>query len=427
MSFRATLIKGFFSLGAIKSFSMAIGLLITMFLARALGADAFGQYAFVMALVPLLAIPAAGGLSQLLTREIAAFRQGEDWSLFRGAVRASHVWVLLVAVVVIALYWLGVSLFGWDLTSGKWAIFPLALLLLPISGLNAIRNGVLRGLGMPVYASLPGLLIQPVVFLSLLGLLWFLNEVGLASVVLVQICAALITLGVAAVMYRRVVPEPVGRATPQYELKRWGASLLPFASLAMVGTFNAQLGIVVVGLLSSDEQVAAMRIAERGAQLVGLSLTLVNLVIAPHIVTAYRKGNSDLLQKLSRKSARGGFLFAAALGVPMILAGGWLIRIVFGAQYVELAYVPLVIIVCGQLLNVFCGSVGYMLQMSGHERDSLSGQVLAVILNVALCAALVPAFGAVGAAIGVSVALLIRNGVLSWLVVKRLGIRPTAL
>ncbi len=44
------------------------------------------------------------------------------------------------------------------------------------------------------------------------------------------------------------------------------------------------------------------------------------------------------------------------------------IRLVFGKDYVSISYLPLVIIVVGQLVNVFFGTVGHLLSVSGNEK-----------------------------------------------------------
>jgi O-antigen/teichoic acid export membrane protein len=64
--------------------------------------------------------------------------------------------------------------------------------------------------------------------------------------------------------------------------------------------------------------------------------------------------------------------------------------------------------------------------MSGHERFTLSGQVISVLTNVVLCVFLIPRFGAVGAAFAVAVSIGVWNVVLAYFVFIKLNIRPSA-
>ena len=109
-----------------------------------------------------------------------------------------------------------------------------------------------------------------------------------------------------------------------------------------------------------------------------------------------------------------GFLF---------LFGEDVIRLLFGEPYLP-AYVPLVILASGQLINVAFGSVGQFLTMTGHERDSLSSLGLSAVANVALNAILIPRYGGVGAAIATALSVVIWNVLLSIRLYRRLGLTP---
>jgi O-antigen/teichoic acid export membrane protein len=89
--------------------------------------------------------------------------------------------------------------------------------------------------------------------------------------------------------------------------------------------------------------------------------------------------------------------------------------------------VPLAILAAGQLVNAAFGSVGLFLSMSGHERDTLLGQFIALTVNVLVAVVLIPPFGATGAAVAASLGLVTWNLVLAAKVVSRLHLRPSAL
>ncbi|WP_018995113.1 polysaccharide biosynthesis C-terminal domain-containing protein [Thioalkalivibrio sp. ALJ2] len=88
---------------------------------------------------------------------------------------------------------------------------------------------------------------------------------------------------------------------------------------------------------------------------------------------------------------------------------------------------PLAILAFGQLVNVAFGSVGMFLTMSGYERETLMGHLVALAVNAATAVALIPLLGVIGAAIAVTIGLLTWNVVLAVKFVQRLQLRPTAL
>jgi O-antigen/teichoic acid export membrane protein len=422
---RQQLINSFMGVGAMRLLSIPVSLASSIILARVLGPTQFGQYAFVLALIPLLALPASGGTSVLLTREVARYTHANSWGRYRGLLRFSHAWVVTYSLLLIVITYIVASSLEAPVDN-KWALLPIAALMVPFLGLGAIMNGTLKGLGFPASAEAPTQIIQPGMFLAFVSLVALYGQLTPRLALGGQVVAAAIALLAAAVLYRTLRPEAKLEQSAVYSSSEWTKSLVPITMNVLVRTLNAQVGILMLGLMASDAAVAALRIADRGAQLVVLSLTIVNIVIGPHIVSCRADGEQEKLQRLARQSARYAFVLAAPITLVFVLFGQPILGFVFGDQYAVSSYLPLVILAAGQLISVFFGSVGYLLTMSGREMDTLHGQVIALGVTVVACAALIPFYDAVGAAIGVSTGLLAWNIILARRVFRQLGIRSTA-
>ena len=98
-----------------------------------------------------------------------------------------------------------------------------------------------------------------------------------------------------------------------------------------------------------------------------------------------------------------------------------LLTFVFGAAYAQGA-TALAVLCFGQLLNAAVGPVGVLLNMSGHERDTLIGVSMASGANVILNLLLIPFLGLLGAAIASAATLAIWNMLLMRQVKNRLGV-----
>ena len=61
---RAQLLRGAFGVGALKILSLPLTLAASVLLARGLGPEGLGQYAFVMATITMLVLPIGPGLGQ---------------------------------------------------------------------------------------------------------------------------------------------------------------------------------------------------------------------------------------------------------------------------------------------------------------------------------------------------------------------------
>lgn len=424
-SLTAQLVRGALGVGGLKLLSLPLTLATSVLLARWLRPEGYGNYVFIISLINLLALPVAQGLGQLVTREVAKYHHNEEWELYRGFMRRTHHWIYLVSCVFgIVITTVVASNASWSVDD-HWTLLLIATPMLPLLGLNALRSATLRGLQHVFYAQLPELIARPGLHLLMVGGLLLAGLLNPASALVSQVAATTVAFGVGAWFLWHLKPVGVGQVLPAYRHGEWARALLPFTLLAAVGTFNGQIGILALGGLGSAEDVAALQVAMSGAMLVMFSLTIVNMVIGPHITRAYRDNDKLRLQRLSRYSARAALAVALPVAVPLIFFGGPIIELVYGEIYRQTATLPLAILAAGQLINVAFGSAGMFLTMSGFERDTLLGQLTALLINVILAVVLIPPLGALGAALAVAISLVLWNTILAIRCVQRLGFRPS--
>ncbi|MBA7669784.1 hypothetical protein ES703_77918 [subsurface metagenome] len=113
------------------------------------------------------------------------------------------------------------------------------------------------------------------------------------------------------------------------------------------------------------------------------------------------------------------------MALTFIFAGGAIAGWVFGPEFTQ-SHTPLAILAVGQLVNAGMGSVGFLLNMTGHERDVARTLLITAGLNILLNLALIPPFGMAGAASATAVSLALWNFILYQLVKIRIGINSTA-
>jgi len=93
----------------------------------------------------------------------------------------------------------------------------------------------------------------------------------------------------------------------------------------------------------------------------------------------------------------------------------------FGDEFDEAA-IYLQILAIGQFINAITGSVGYLLSMSGNEKDLRNSSIISGLLVITLSLILVPKFNGLGAAIAVAISIAMQNLLAVHWVKKRLGI-----
>ena len=424
---RAQLVRGVLGVGGLKIVSLPLTLGASVLLARGLGPEGYGEYVFVFSLMSMVALPVGPGIGQLMTREVARYQQAGQWALFHGLLCRANQWVLVTSgLLLIVTAVVAIKYAHWEV-SDRWTLSAVAVFLVPLLGFNAVRSNTLRGLQHVVVAQLPDLLLKPAVHLAIAAVLLITGMLNPATALGAQLAATSMAFLVGSIFLLQRVPVQVRSSDPKYQNAKWGNAIFPFTLLAAVGTLNTQIGILCLGWLGDSKDVAAMQIGMSGSSLVLFLLTLINLVISPYITRYQKEGNKIKLQKLSRYSSRAALLAALPLGLPLVFTGAPIVQFFYGDEYVDSAVLPLAILTAGQLFNVACGSVGQFLTMSGYEKDTLLGQVVALTAYIMLSIILIPEFGAVGAASAVTAGLAIWNLVLAVLFKRRLGFMPTAL
>lgn len=419
---RKKLFKKLFGVGFIKIVSMPLSLAVSIILARSLGAAEFGQYTFAMALLPLIALPISGGLPQLLTRTIAQYRHEKNWPFFKGVIFSGYLWILLLTLLLGFSYWV-LSRLGLIPVNDKWALLPYVIFLVPLLGLNALRDGVLKGLKQPLWSALPQQVLLPLCVLVIVAALLSFGELDKEAAIRAQIFAMSMVFIFSTYIIIKKSPVKLSSIKAQYKRNEWLVSLLPLSLISVVSVFNVNIGLVLLGVLGSDESVAAMRIAERGAQFISMPLLLIAGILSPYIVEAWKCSDIEKLEYLARWSSRTALALSFPVFVIFLFWGEALIDFAFGTDYGEIAYLPLIIVSLGQLINVFFGLVAMFLVMTGHERFTLIGQAVALIVNIVGCVILIPSYGATGAATGVALGLFLWNALLLLLLVKHVGVK----
>jgi len=426
-SLRAYLVQGAAWSFALKIAATGLAFITSIILARTLGAKGYGTYAYAMSLVGLLGVPATLGLPQLVLRNVAAYQARSEWGLMRGLLRWANEAVLLTSLGIGAIALLVSLVLRGHFNPTILAAFLLALTTLPLVALNRLRSLTLRGLGYVVLGQLPDSLIRPFSFLALVVATYLLlgNRFNASWAVGVQVGATAIALGVGIFMLVRHMPEEMKDSAPAYDSRAWVRSALPFLFIGGMQIINNQTDIVMLGALRGAEVVGIYRVATQAAQLVIFVLAAANMVLQPTIAKLYAVKDMQRLQGVATQSARVVLLVSVPIVVVLIVFGRWIL-LIFGQDFTKGA-TALAILSVGQLVNVAMGSVGLLLNMTGHERDTARGVGIAAVINVVLNGILIPLWGTNGAATASATSVVVWNLILAIQVVRRLGIYPTAL
>lgn len=314
----------------------------------------------------------------------------------------------LVAVAVAAFDDLLAPLVG--VPAGVWPVLAAAL---PAVAVADVLIAATRGLGS----------MRPTLFLS--GVAQPLGQVALVSTGLLAGAAvpvltaawALPALPVGAVAARWLR----GR-TPTVRWERFWRYTAPRSAAAAIQAVFQRLDIVIVAALAGPAPAAMYTAATRFkvvGQLAGQGLAQ---AVQPGLVRALAEGDLGRARELYQTATMWLVMVTWPVWLGYAVLAPWLLQI-FGTSYARGASVALVLSATMMVASA-CGMVDVMLIASGHTTASLVNAVCAVTATIALDVLLVPVHGALGAALGWSGGVLVKNLLPLVQISRRYGLRP---
>lgn len=390
-----------------------------------MGVSHYGVYAYVLAWVNLLALPATLGYMTSLVRFIPAYRSRDEFGLIRGLLRRSNLQVGLAGVLTAAAIVTVTRLLQNSLETELVATFGIAALIVPLLALSRIRGAVLRALRRVVLSALLNELIRPLVLLVQAAALYSLGAGALSatSAMMANMAAAVVAFAVGTLWLRRSLPAQVLLEPPRFATREWITVSLPLLMNGALHLVMKQADVLMIGALSSTGEAGVYAVAARIGALAAFGLAAVNSILAPMISEFYARGDMPGLQRTVTKGA----WITAAIAVPTLaflaLFGAPLLGL-FGDAFTA-GYIPLLILLVGYAANALAGSVGFVMTMTGHHTPAFWILAISTGVNLVLNAVLIPPFGMAGAAVATAVAMMLWNAAMVVYVWRRFRINPT--
>lgn len=365
--------------------------------ARLLGPEGLGKYAFVLALVGVATVPSMLGMQTVIVRFLPVYNRDSAWPLARGMLRRANQFASLTG----SLFGIGLVLAGLFAWGGErlWLCVLAAPLVVILAWTN-LRQKTLQGLHHPVAAQLPEQLVKHSAFLTFGGILWLSGSDYAETphgVMAVWLAASLIAFLVGIMLLRRFASPAMHMTQPQYQTRRWMATALPLLLTDSIGLLYGYADIVLLGLLATDTDVGLYHVAMRTAALMAIFLTASNWVLAPWFARLHDGGEKERLQKIITQSVRAVFCLCLVVFGLFAVWGRDILELAFGQEFGS-AYSALLVLGTGRLINVAAGPVTNLLAMTGGQKVLAWTVGISAVLNVVGCVLFIPNYGIMGAA-----------------------------
>ncbi len=367
---------------------MVLGLFVSVWIARALGPDAFGTLNWMLALVGLLSALTSLGLNELVVRELV--RTPEDAPEILGSALALQ---LLGGSLGFGLLLVLVS----QLRPADGESMALAVVLgVQLLALSAdvvryqfearLENRYLIWAGWLVFAAITAGRVA--LLLAGAPMIAFAVMIGLEFILMA------VTAFVLAVWRNRGTGRWRARGARALSLLKESWPML-FAGIAVL--INLRVDQIMLGDMRGDGEVGIYSAAVRVSELWYFLPVVIAGSAYPALVALHGRDAAAEAARWARLYAAMLWL-AVAAGVVASLTAGWGVRLLFGAPYAAAGPVLALHIWAG--IPVCLGLVwSKWMLLHNKQRLTLAMQLGGAALNVGLNLWLIPEFGAMGAAL----------------------------
>ncbi|MGE0379133.1 MAG: oligosaccharide flippase family protein, partial [Planctomycetaceae bacterium] len=335
---------------------------------RTLGMRGFGEYAIAISWMSILTVAAKLGFDTASLRYVAQYRSQAEGGLLQGFVRTSRrlSWGASLA--------LGIGLAGVTLllrerlSAGLFQSLLGAAALIPLVAAIQLREAGLLASGRVMSGQLGGVLL-PLLLIVLIGVVPLVSGVALTSsrVVLLNLCSAVVTLGVMALLSRRVITPHFGDVRRETRVKEWFSVASPLLLVQLLGLLLSQSGTVLCGWLIDEQAAGLYSAVARVASVLLLGLQAIGIIAAPTIASLYHSGRIADLERYVRRCALASFSFAGSFCLVMLI-GGRSVLTLLGEEVVA-GVVPLAVLLIGLAVESAAGPGYYLMLMTGRQGD----------------------------------------------------------
>jgi O-antigen/teichoic acid export membrane protein len=420
------LLKAATSSAVLKIYALGLSFVTGLLLARIMGPGGYGAYTFAISLVSVLSVPSGLGLDRLSLRLVPAYVVHNNWGMLRGFLVFSSGWTIFASLSLAAVA-AGAVLQGYvPIDPQLRGPVLAALLMVPLLAMNALRQLTLRGLQLVAMSQLPELMLKPTLFLLAVAALAYMDASKLTAVNAVWISSvvAIATFLVGTAVLRHKLRRVLNKGTqPVIAIKSWLSDAVPFAMIALIMVTNDRMEVLMLGVLSTPDQIGIFQVASRLAELNVMALYAFNTAAAPRIAELMAQHNIDEVRRLSQRVTTFIFLLTMPITLAYIFAGKQILQL-FGDAF-ETGFPVLILLSVGQIFNAATGSVGTVLTLSAKTSLTVLSVLIGLATHLILGAMLIPRFGALGAAVAGSTALMAWNGALLFFCIRYLGINPS--
>ncbi|MBN8636751.1 MAG: flippase [Anaerolineae bacterium] len=422
-----------------KFISIGVNFVIQILIVRYLSKAEYGAFAYALSIVSVGETVVTLGLDRAITRYVPIYHERGDYAKMLGTLVMVLSTILSLGLAVV-LAVIGVQAIADNLVTAAQAssgvglasvyfgtlvaepliqdyrlvslLLAILIVLSPLQALDNIFNGMFAVFSRPSAIFFQKYVLGPALRVITVALLVFgqSNTVFLALGYTLSGLVGILIFGV--VLYRVMRTQRIFQLVPlrsiQIPVREVLAFTVPLLASDLVYVVMNAFDAVLLGQFHGTESVAALRAVQPTARFNQVILTSFALLFTPAAARMFARGDTERINDLYWKNA----VWIAVLSFPIFALTFSLAQpltlMLYEERYAQSAII-MALLSFGYYFNSATGQNGLTLKVTGRLRYIVTVDIFAAVLNLAVNLWTIPRYGALGAAVGTTVTLVIFN------------------
>ncbi|QDR82014.1 flippase [Sporomusa termitida] len=393
----------------IKLLAALFGIVVSVILARVLGAVDLGVYQLSISILTTFTVIGKLGLDNALLKFISFHHHNLNWDKIRGLRRNSFLITLVTSSIIVLVLnvmseFIAINIFNEPQLSLALKIISIAVFPLVTIHLQA---EMLKGIG----KIKTGMFLQSafitIVNLAIIVFLYFWTELNLSTLLASYTASNVIVFVVSLVLWKISCPIVDKGSYPNFSLKELLDASIPLMWVSSFNLILSYMDIYMIGVFLSSEAVGLYSIASKIVLMSSMILVAFNGVLSPKFSVLSSNNENKKLEFLVQSSTLVLTVISLFIYIVLIIFNKPILGL-FGSEFIKSSGI-FIVLATGQFFVLATGPVGSLLMMSGHVEFHKRNMIISAIINLLFNLVLIPIIGAIGAAIATVISIVTKN------------------
>ncbi len=416
------LIKGASTAFILKILGIISGYAFTLLVTRTLGAEAWGIFTLSLVVLQVGSIFGKLGTDIAILRFTAEYVAKGDINALKNIYKKILILVIPTSLLVSIIIFFTSPILATKIFHKAYltSYFKLIAFVIIFFVLFAIHIEAIRGLGkIKEYMILHQIMIYLFSIICYFAFLKIFNKykfLPLISYSISVVSLAIFSIHLWFNFLKKIYKKEKLKTLSNPRIKNILIILFPIFSSNLLSLVMGWMDTIMLGIFKSSQEVGIYNVVFKLSLIISFPLVAINAIVAPKFAELFGNKNFKELKKVFEISRKIASIFSLPILIFFLIFSKFLLGY-FGDEFIK-GNTALVILIISQFMNVYVGSVGYMLQMTGAQHIFQNILLLSVVINFIIGYNIIPEFGINGAALSSAISTILWN-ILGYIYIKK--------